>query len=87
MRYTRSIDWFEVWEEYIQGVIRSMYRNLSADLDNGYNPLGACIRQQKELIAEYEREYDDNLRKFREMNDEEIRHFCFYDLKLRGAIE
>lgn len=86
-RFTRSINWFEIREEYIHGVIRSMYRNLMADLECGYNPLGQCIREQKRKIAEYENAYAEDLAKFREMSQEEINHYCFYDLKLRGAIE
>ena len=87
MNYSRKINWFEIRENYLKGVISSMYRNLSADLDCGYSPFSKCIREQKELIAEYERKYTEDLANFRTMTDEQINHYCYYDLKMRGAIE
>jgi hypothetical protein len=87
LRYTKTIDWTAMWEMYTKSVIATMYKNMAADIDCGYNPFGTSIRQQRENIAAYEKEYYDTLEKFKTMSEQEINHWCFYDLKQRGVIE
>lgn len=87
LRYIKSIDWISLWEMDKKSIIATMYKNMAADLECGYNPLGNCIRQQREQIAAYERDYYNTLEKFKTMTEEQINHWCFYDLKQRGAIE
>ena len=87
IRYTKSVDWTSLWELDKKSIICTMYRNMDADLSAGYDPFGNSIRSQREQIAAYEQEYLDTLEKFKTMTEEEINHWCFYDLKKRGAIE
>lgn len=87
LRYVNSIDWTSMWEADKKSVIATMYGNMYADLQAGYNPFGNSIRSQREEIAAYEKDYSDTLEKFKYMTEEQINHWCFYDLKKRGAIE
>lgn len=87
LRYTKSIDWTSLWEMDKKSIISTMYGNMNADLKAGYDPFGKSIRSQREQIAAYEQDYLDTLEKFKYMTEEQINHWCFYDLKKRGAIE
>lgn len=87
MRFTNSIDWFEMWEADIKSMLSTMYRNLVADLECGYDPMGASIARQKEEIADYEKRYHAALDNMVFMTEEQTNKWCFFDLKKRGAIE
>lgn len=87
MRYTKAIDWFEMWDSDKKSILNTMYKNLNADLEAGYNPVGACITMQQAAIQEYINGYHADLDKMVYMSEEETSRFCFYDLKKRGAIE
>lgn len=86
MRYNRNEDYFTMWYEDKKSITLTMYRNMQADLECGYNPFGDCIRRQREDIARYEAEIDHSLETFKTMTEEQINHWCFYDLLYRGAI-
>lgn len=87
MRYNKNIDWFSLWEMDKKSIITTMYRNMAADLAAGYDLYGKSITQQRQLITQYETEYSNTLETFKTMTEEQINHWCFYDLKQRGAIE
>lgn len=80
-------NWFDLWYEDKRAILATMYKNLVSDLGAGYNPLGSSITKQKNEIAEYEKEFDESMKKFRTMTEQQIQHYCFYDMKRRGAIE
>lgn len=79
--------WFKIWHEDKTSILATMYENLAADLDAGYNPFGKCISDQKQKIKEYTQEFDAEMQRFREKNNQQIEHWCYYDLKRRGSIE
>lgn len=87
IRYTKTIDWTSMWINDKKAIIGTMYRNMAADLDCGYNPLGENIRKQRQEIADYEQDYLNTLEIFKSLTEEEINHWCFYDMLKRGAIE
>lgn len=78
--------WFEIWKDDKEGIITTMYKNLTADLDAGYPYSGRAIQSQLEAIEEYKNEYYADLDKFVTMSDEQVSRWCYYDLKKRGAI-
>ena len=80
-------NWFNLWKQDKDSILSTMRRNMTADLDAGYDPNGNCINRQKADIAVYEADIDFTLRKFREMTETAIQHWCHYDLVRRGAIE
>lgn len=86
LRYDKSVDWAEMWEQDKTAILKTMYRNMNADLECGYNPMGNAIQNQKSAIAEYEREIHAAWDRFVYMTEEQVNKWCFYDMKKRGAI-
>lgn len=80
-------EWFKIWDEDQRSLVSTMFRNLSSDIDAGYNPFGESIKNQKEEIRKFEANYKSQLMKFAAMQENEVDRWCFYDLKARGAIE
>lgn len=78
--------WFETWRNDKEGIIVTMYKNLTADLDAGYSYSGRAIQSQLEAIEKYKNEYYADLDKFVTMSNEQVSRWCYYDLKKRGAI-
>ena len=79
-------NWFEMWFEDIKSMIETMRRNLTADLEAGYNPSGHCIRKQVVELEEYEHGLDVQLDLFKYMDDAQVQRWCYYDMKKRGVI-
>ena len=84
-KFTNRTDWFEIWYEDKKAMIATMYKNMAADLDVGYDPFGASIIRQRNEIAEYQKEIDDALDTFKTMDDTKINKWCFFDLIKRGT--
>lgn len=80
-------DWFPIWQEDKEWIIDIMTQNMQDDLNAGYDPKGKSIREQKEQLAEYKKEYQADLEMFKYMGDKDVSRWCFYDLKKRGAID
>ena len=87
MRYDKSINYVDIWNEDKRGVIATMYRNLYADLSCGYDPTGAAITRQRAEIDQYIKAYNAQLDNFVNMSDEQTNKFCYYDMIKRGVIE
>lgn len=86
-RLTDRDDWFELWFADKQSIIEIMVRNMSSDLENGYDYFGKSISEQRECIETYKAEFDRQMDSFKEMSEREVNRWCFYDMKKRGAIE
>lgn len=86
-RYNPKVDWESMWEEDRKSILDTMYRNMMADLDCGYDPMGYSIQKQKQEISEFEKRMFDAWFSFVSMTEEQVNKWCFYDLKKRGAIE
>lgn len=87
LRYDRKIDFFAMWIIDKKAIVATMYRNLQADIDAGYNPIGNCIKRQREEISAYEKDIDNSLELFKSMPETDINKWCFYDMVKRGIIE
>lgn len=81
-----KVKWFDIWFEDKQMMVEVMHRNMSADLDAGYNPLGDSITRQRHMIKNYIQDYNNQMDKFKEMTEQQVQHWCYYDLKKRGVI-
>ena len=79
--------WFQIWKEDKENIIATMYKNLSSDLEAGYEYSGRSIQNQLEQIDAYRAEYYSQLDKFVTMTDGQVSRWCYFDLKKRGAIE
>lgn len=86
MARNERTDWLDIWCEDRQCMLNTMTRNMVADLDAGYDYFGNSITRQRAMIEEYKRETDDQMEAFKFMNDEQVNHWCYIDLKRRGAI-
>ena len=81
-----KINWFEMWYEDKQAMVSTMMRNMTADIEAGYSPMGQSIQKQLKEIREYSEMFDQEMQNFRTMDEAKIQHWCYYDLKRRGAI-
>jgi len=82
----RKNEWFEIWEEDVKSILSTMFQNMTDDLRVGYDPLGKSITQQRQMIAEYQRYIDNCYETFKPMTEAQVDHWCFYELKRKGAI-
>ena len=81
-----DIDFQQMWIDDKYCIIDTMYNNILADLDAGYDPKGKSITDQKNAVDEYIRKFNSQLDKFVTMTDTEVNRWCYYDLLKRGAI-
>lgn len=79
-------DWFEIWYEDKQCMLETMISNMTADLNAGYDYFGKSITEQRAMIESYKHEFDEQMKKFRDMEMGKVQHWCYFDLKRRGAI-
>ena len=86
-RFDKSIDWLELYIADRDGMLSTMIRNMSADLDAGYDYFGKSIKQQRAAIDEFRAKFDAVLDMFKTMSEEQVNRWCFYELKKLGAIE
>ena len=78
--------WFDIWFDDMVSIIETMQRNLQADLEAGYHPYGSCIQKQQTAIEEKQKYFDAQMESFKMMDPGRVNHWCYYDLKKRGAI-
>lgn len=83
----RRGEWFDIWFEDRKCILDIMIRNMLSDLDNGYDYYGKSIREQREMIDAYKAETDRALDMFKDMDENQVDRWCFYDLKKRGVID
>ena len=85
-RITDRDDWFDVWFEDRESILNTMVRNMTSDLNAGYDYFGQSITKQKQEIAEYKVQTDKTLDMFKDMDEKAVNRWCFYELKKHGAI-
>lgn len=78
--------WFDMWYEDKKSLLETMIRNMVADIEAGYNPLGQNIKNQRNMIDRYEDEMNFQLEKLAEKDEKAAERWCYIDLKRRGAI-
>lgn len=85
-RITDRDDWFEVWFEDRESILSTMIRNMTADLNAGYDYFGQSITKQKKETEEYKAQTNSTLDMFKDMDEKAVNIWCYYELKKRGAI-
>lgn len=85
-RITDRNDWFDVWFEDRESILNTMVRNMTSDLNAGYDYFGQSITKQKQEIAEYKAQTDKTFNMFKDMDEKAVNRWCFYELKKHGAI-
>lgn len=86
-RYDRKEDYISMWDEDKKSILTIMYRNMTSDLEAGYDVNGKSIRQQMEDIDSYRNKYYDEMEKLIAMEESAANRWCFMDMKRRGVIE
>lgn len=81
-----ATNWFEIWFQDKESMLETMVRNMTADLNAGYNYFGNCIKQQREAIDEYRNQFNRQMDEFKLMDDAKVNRWCYYDMKKRGVI-
>ena len=79
-------DWFKIWKEDRESMLNTMIRNMASDLENGYDYWGKSITQQREMIEEFKCNYEAELDKIGEMDENKVQHWCYIRLIKLGAI-
>ena len=78
-------EWFEMWEGDVKCILSIMFQNMADDLRVGYDPLGQSITTQRHEIAEYQKYIDNCYETFKPMTEDQVDHWCFYELKRKGG--
>lgn len=86
-RLTDRNNWFEIWFDDKNSMLDTMIRNMNSDLEAGYSYLSKSIRDQLQMIDDYRREFEQNMKEFRYMQEKDVNRWCYYDMKRRGVIE
>lgn len=86
MKITEGTNWFEMWFQDKTSMLDTMMSNMFSDLNNGYDWFGKSITNQRNMIDEYKKEFDEQMDKFKEMEDNAVNRWCYYDMKKRGVI-
>jgi signal transduction protein with GAF and PtsI domain len=86
MNITRGTNWVEMWFKDKECMIDTMVRNMTADLEAGYDYFGKAITDQRNMIDEYKKKFEAQLDSFKEMEDSKVNRWCYYDMKKRGVI-
>lgn len=81
-----KMNWFEIWYDDKQSIIDTMVSNMASDLEHGYDYFGKSITEQREMINEYKTEFDRQMKCLGLMEESKVQHWCYMDLKRRGAI-
>lgn len=78
--------WQEIFIADKESMIDTMFINLTADIEAGYNPNGACVRAQREAIEAYKEQFKAELDALALMDNAKAERWCYYNLKKRGVI-
>ena len=79
-------NWLNLFVEDKESLIDTMVRNMNSDLENGYNYFGNSIQRQIAELNAFKAKFDAEMESFKTMTPEQVDHWCFIDLKKRGAI-
>jgi len=87
MRFSDLAEWFTIWFDDKKSLLATMVRNLTADLDAGRDYFGESATRQRKEIEAFRAQFEAEMDKFDGMTPEAINHWCYRDLKRRGAID
>lgn len=88
--YDKSTDYYHMWKADKENIIRTMYRNMTDDLNAGYDPMGDTINRELSDIAEYKAAYkvlcDTIIEMALDHDWQFINKWCYKDMIRRGVI-
>lgn len=78
--------YFDMWFTDKENMIVTMERNMQADLNAGYDPMGNSIRRQRAEIEEYRTNFHAKVHELTTMDEKKADRWCYYDMRKRGVI-
>jgi len=81
------MDFVKMWYEDKMSMIDTMTRNMLSDIENGYSPIGNCIRKQMQDITDYRNDFESKWMELAEKEEKTAQRWCKHDLVRRGVIE
>lgn len=89
--YNKTENYYAMWKADKDNIIRTMYRNMTDDLEAGYDPMGDTITKELTEIEAYKAEYKALHSMLVDLATDEgwnaVNHWCYKDMKRRGVIE
>lgn len=83
--YNKETDYTELWVLDKKSVLTTMHKNLTADLEAGYDYFGKSIQNQLVEITKYTADYECQLMELAERKNPN--YWAYLDMVRRGAIE
>lgn len=80
-------EWIEMWNGSKRSTVASMYRNLTADIEAGYDLFGYSVRQAQAAITTYVAEWERQITELARLDTVSKGRKCFEWLKKSGDIE
>lgn len=88
IQYISGYDcWRDMWIADKRGSLATMLRNIAADLDAGYNPIGDNVRRQIEDATAYRHAVDRREREIEYLPSDKRERAYYNDLIKTGAID
>lgn len=82
--YNKETDYTELWVLDKKSVLTTMHKNLTMDLEAGYDYFGKSIQNQLAEITKYTADYECQLMELAERKNPN--YWCYLDMVRRGAI-
>lgn len=83
-RFTDCGNWVELWQEDKESMLSIMRENMRADIEAGYSL--ASLRAQLRGMEAYDREFQSQFAALGNMDAKQAEHWCYVDMRRRGAI-
>ena len=83
--YNKETDYTELWVLDKKSVLTTMHKNLTNDLEAGYDYFGKSIQNQLLEISKYTADYECQLMELAERKNPN--YWAYLDMVRRGAIE
>lgn len=83
--YNKETDYTELWVLDKKSVLTTMHKNLTMDLEAGYDYFGRAIQNQLLEISKYTADYECQLMELAECKNPN--YWAYLDMVRRGAIE
>lgn len=80
-------EWIAIWNDDKRSVVATMYRNLTADIEAGYDFFGHSVYQEHAAITEYAAKWERQITELAHLDTDAKGRKCFAWLKESGAIE
>lgn len=82
--YDRTIDFQSMWIADKKSIMETMHRNMTDDINAGYDPTGLSIRNQLAELSAYTEKFNAELMALADHKNPN--YWCYLDMVRRGVI-